>query len=427
MLGVAAPGPDQQGDALEMVRESDADFSARFGIAELLAEAGDEGAPAAAAATAPAAPKRPAAPAAEGAPAAEQPRNERGQFTAAPAEGSVAAAQDAVVAGAMEDPDGLVSDPAGEEGEGAESAGAPAAKPKLATDFTVIQDGAEVEAPLDALIKFKAYEKEYELPLDKVVRLAKMGVYNEEKEQTHTATAERNVQLERFARELFSTSAQTEQFLALVLAGGEDADQILETARTKYAEENSPEAENRRLKAQIDELKRTNAAPKEGDGTVTPARQAALNVAATLTPQLDTLIAEHAAVIPAAEVWQRFDKLVTPYKNAEGQLDPRHYSRVLELASTALPVLLETLAEARQQQAGATADTNKELALTKGKLRLTKRTLATGARPAVGQPAPGSRTVATAPKAAPQNASPEAVNETFLENLANEIVAGAAH
>jgi hypothetical protein len=420
MLGVAAPGPDQNGDALEMVRESDDAFAARFGIAELLGDVKpDAGSGEPAAATPAPAPAAAATP-------AEQPRNERGEFVKAPAEGSVDAAQDAAVAAAMGETDAPPDGDAGEGDDGVEGEdGAPdqESKPKLATDFTVLQDGAEVEAPMDALIKFKAYDKEYELPLDKVVRLAKMGVYNEDKEQTYTQTAERNTQLEQFAKELFTTSAQTEQFLALVLAGGEQADTILDAARVKFAEENSPEAENKRLKAQLEELK--NAPPKEADGVVTPARKAALNVAATLTPQLDSLIAEHAAVIPAAEVWQRFDRLVAPYKNAAGQLDPQHYNRVLELASTALPVLLETLAETRKESAGTTAEVKKELALTKGKLRLTKRSLATGARPAVGQPAPGSRTAAPAPKAPPANASPEQINESFLDNLANEIVAGA--
>ena len=54
---------------------------------------------------------------------------------------------------------------------------------ELATQFTLRDKDGELEVP-DLIIEFNANGKTRREPLDKVVRMAQFGVYNEEREQT---------------------------------------------------------------------------------------------------------------------------------------------------------------------------------------------------------------------------------------------------
>lgn len=121
-------------------------------------------------------------------------------------------------------PDGFVAVPAVKDRE-------------LATSFKVMDAEGELDVP-DLTIEFQANGKTRKEPLDKVVRLAERGVYNEEREQAVLAArqetqsiAQQNAQLRS---ELQRAQIEREALLA--------SDDAYLNARAKYESENTPEA-----------------------------------------------------------------------------------------------------------------------------------------------------------------------------------------
>lgn len=107
----------------------------------------------------------------------------------------------------------------------------------LATTFSVLDKDGELEPP-DVTIKFMANGKERTEPLDKVVRLAQMGVYNAERDREITQTKQdaqqalqRAEQITQYARQL---EAERERLLS--------DDTAYLTERAKYEARNTPEA-----------------------------------------------------------------------------------------------------------------------------------------------------------------------------------------
>jgi hypothetical protein len=108
---------------------------------------------------------------------------------------------------------------------------------ELATSFKVVDADGELEVP-DITIEFNANGKQRRESLDKVVRLAERGVYNEEREQASMqarqeaqAIQQQNTQLLAYAKQL---QAEREQLLS--------SDDAYLTARAQYEAQNTPEA-----------------------------------------------------------------------------------------------------------------------------------------------------------------------------------------
>lgn len=144
--------------------------------------------------------------------------------------------------GDEEEPDESDQD-ADEEAEGDEVAGhkkdekeeeQKPAERRLATPFTLAQDGEEVEIPTDLMVKFERHGKEVELPLDKVVRLAKDGFHNRELQ----AQADRVPALEEDLQTLEERSIQLAETVKRLLTDEEYFQQTQE----KYAAATTPEA-----------------------------------------------------------------------------------------------------------------------------------------------------------------------------------------
>jgi len=108
------------------------------------------------------------------------------------------------------------------------------AERKLATPFTLAQDGEEVEIPTDLMVKFERHGKEVELPLDKVVRLAKDGFHNRDLQ----AQADRVPALEEDLQTLEDRSIKLAETVKRLLTDEEYFQQTQE----KFAAANTPEA-----------------------------------------------------------------------------------------------------------------------------------------------------------------------------------------
>jgi hypothetical protein len=304
--------------------------------------------------------------------------------------------------------------PAGEtkEGEGE----TPAAEPvKLATDFNLLDgDKQEVEYPKDLTIKFTANGKEVELPLDRTVRLAKMGFYNEEKEQRFEQIEQRNAKLEPFAKEIYEESQTLQGHLDRILAGD---DEFLAKAREHYKKETSPEAENARLRARVKQLE--SAPPRSASDTASAPAQAAT----TAAPVIQELIESNKDVVPEAEIWTTLGKLIAPYRDKAGAIPPERLRDVVAHVNGALRIHVESLAETRRLAAKSTADAALQQQVAKGKVLELKRKVTTAARP-TGQRPPVTQSQPT--PTAPTKANPTAEDtiESALQGAVGRMRAG---
>lgn len=107
-------------------------------------------------------------------------------------------------------------------------------KPKLATPFTLRQGEDEVEIPTDLMVTFERHGKTVELPLDRVVRLAKDGFHNRELQ----AQAERVPALEEDMQVLEDRGLRMMETIKRLLTDEEYFAQTQE----KYALSQTPEA-----------------------------------------------------------------------------------------------------------------------------------------------------------------------------------------
>lgn len=172
---------------------------------------------------------------------------------------------------------------------------------KLLTTFVIKQGGEEVEIPTDLTFDFKGNKKDYkDVPIDKVVLLAQMGVYNQEREDKVRATEEmateineRNEQLTELVMHL------REEFVNLL-----SDEEYREAAIEQYLKSNSPEARAQRAEEEARQVRTTVRSQQQHE-------QATNYVATQIYPVMKALPQEYANV-SEDEVLGRFNRLVTP-------------------------------------------------------------------------------------------------------------------
>lgn len=172
---------------------------------------------------------------------------------------------------------------------------------KLLTPFVLKQGVDEVEIPSDLTFTFKANKKDYvDLPIDKVVLMAQMGFYNEEREEKYRAT-------EEVATE---TEGRNEKLTDIVLHMREEFINLLsdeeyrEAAIEEYNKSNSPEARARRAEEDARQVRTSVANQRQ-------AEQATQYVATQIYPVMKQLPQEFSNV-SEDEVLGRFNRLITP-------------------------------------------------------------------------------------------------------------------
>lgn len=182
-------------------------------------------------------------------PTGEEPaRDEKGRFQAKPADGSEAPDPatplpgDAVGDGAGEDelepvvlPEGMA---AVKKIEGRE----------LAAAFKVLDGEGELEVP-DISLEFEANGKTRREPIDKVVKLAQMGVYNHEREQRITQETQRIQSREHEFEQMATRAREMQQERERLLS---DPDYLV-AQLTRYEQENTPEARLTREREQVEQ------------------------------------------------------------------------------------------------------------------------------------------------------------------------------
>ena len=126
----------------------------------------------------------------------------------------------------------------------------PTVSDKLATEFVLRDAEGEVEVP-DLIVEYKANGKVRRDRLDKVVKLAQFGVYNEERDRKAQDT-ERVLQTAQQEREqMLSQMQEYEREMERLLT---DDDYFL-SSRDRFAEQNSPEQRAARAEREMQDLR----------------------------------------------------------------------------------------------------------------------------------------------------------------------------
>lgn len=168
------------------------------------------------------------------------------------------------------------------------------------TKFAVFDEEGELTPDIDLKFKFDAAGKPREVPLDKLVLLAQMGFYNQEREDrvkdadSFKVTAEQ--QLTRYAAAVQRLSSEYANIF-------EDPS-YYEAARTAYFQENSPERRAEKAETQLRDYQTQQT-------KVAEQAEANLYVANTLTPVFESLLKTYPTV-SYEELMGRFSVLTTP-------------------------------------------------------------------------------------------------------------------
>lgn len=172
----------------------------------------------------------------------------------------------------------------------------------LLTQFTLKQAGNETEIPRDVTLDFKGNGKEYkDMPLDKVVLLAQMGLYNEAREQ--------EVQL---AKKYVSETSQQVKHAESVIEGlKKEFNDLLsdetyyEVARQEFLKHNSPEERARRAEESLRQQRQAEQAQEQK-------RQGRDYIQTNILPTVEKILQTFTSV-SEDEVMGRFNRLITPY------------------------------------------------------------------------------------------------------------------
>lgn len=213
---------------------------------------------------------------------------------------------------------------AGAEGNGEPDSQVPApVERQLQAQFAVFEGDTELEIP-DLTIKFKAAGEERDLPLDRVVKLAQQGYYNEQRAEEMRAFREERPIIEQTIAGLQAQNQMLVEGWRRVLSGDEA---YLAQEQQEFLAAQSPEARAARLEQ---ELARERGQTRE----VQFERQAAQFVQGHLVPSLQQIETEHPEV-SFEEIVGRFNLLTAPLM-VRGQIPPTRFQEVDRLVQTEL-------------------------------------------------------------------------------------------
>lgn len=238
---------------------------------------------------------------------------------------------------------------------------------KLATDFALKDaDGEEVEPPA-LMVEFKANGKMRTERLDAVVKLAQMGVYNEERAQAEKARVN---EVETMAMEAIDRADLRETQLRNLL---ENEETYLQ-ARERYLQENSPEKRVARAENEVSTL-------REKQAQLAQVRQAEEFYEGTVLPSLDEL-AEAFPEVDMDEITAQFSAALVPVMR-NGVVPPAMYGQVQHYIDTALRSWAEKKHTSRSERLkGVKTEEEKKTEAAQIAAAKAKRRAASASRPA---------------------------------------------
>lgn len=232
-------------------------------------------------------------------------------------------------------------------------------------DFKVLDKDGELEVP-EISISFKANGKVREnVPLEKVVQLAQMGVYNHEREQEVVQTKQQAQSAIAEAAKLKQAVDQYETYFARVF----EDDVFAEEARAAYLRENTPEAKYQRATQELQQVKQ-NIEQQKADQVVGQFIQQ------QILPSFEKLMQDNPTV-NEHELMGRYSMLTAPYL-VRGKFPINSLSKVQQLVDNDLTYWARgihterTDAEATKEQQRTEAVKKAQVEAAKAKRQLTR-------------------------------------------------------
>jgi len=273
----------------------------------------------------------------------------------------------------------------------------PAEKPKPITDFTAFDAEGEVELP-SLEIAFKANGQVRKMGLDKVVRLAQSGFYNEELQEQVRAFREERPAIQQEVSEL---TALAQRQAALIREVFEDEQRYL-ARQEEYKQSRSPEARAARAEEQL-RVERQRTAQIQN-------QQQIGTFLSSVGPRVDQLVAEYPTVTEEeAAGW-----LAPQLKRLErhGTIPVERLADVERLVTVDLAEWLSQRHETRTAQTQE-AETKRKLSLRKVQVEAAK------AKQKLARTVAPTRTATTSSTKEPSRAprSAREANEAFWESV----------
>lgn len=232
---------------------------------------------------------------------------------------------------------------------------------ELLTKFSVADPEGEVEIPVDLTFNFQANGKEYkEVPIDKVVKMAQMGFYNEDREQQVQAAKQFVAEAEEIKADLQSRVDEYEQAYHKIFT---DAG-YFDRARRAYAEQNTPEAQLQRERAEVEQGRVQLQTERE-------IQQIAAFVSQEAHPKISKLIESNPSVTQE-EVVGKYTFLTAPLL-VDGKVPLNRLSEVKRLIEHDLTSWVE---DQQERRGGEVRKQKAEVQTAKEQTALAKRSIA---------------------------------------------------
>lgn len=226
---------------------------------------------------------------------------------------------------------------------------------KLATDFSIVgPDGAELDTSdvvtKVGLTRFKVGEKDYEMPYDRVVRLAKSGIHNEAlykdaqdaKDMRSDLESQIETSRQTLGRHNEVTSAIWDdlirQGILEQLAPNSPSAQYL----SRWQHFNSPESQVERLRRENEELRQQKAGQSAADKSASFVQDDVLTPIGALLQQYPSVTQE--------EIIGRFTVLTQKFGAV---IQPKDFAAVRTIIRETLPAYAASVHESRTGQATA--------------------------------------------------------------------------
>lgn len=241
-------------------------------------------------------------------------------------------------------------------------------KVKLATEFKIADEVGEldVEDTSSRLkISFKADDQDLkDVPLDKVVRYAQRGVYQERLHQEAQQARTQAAQLEQQTQQLQNVVQEYEQFFERAMTD----DQFVLASRKNYAQRNSPEERARRAEAELQQM-------KQGHQLTQEQQQSRAIIERDIYPVFNEAVEAVKDTVPFEEAFGRFNGLILPYL-VNGRVPPSRLPEVARRVQQELVPWMESTHESRlaarsqqtQQRDSATKAAQQQATLLKRQL-----------------------------------------------------------
>lgn len=230
---------------------------------------------------------------------------------------------------------------------------APKPTRQLVTKFQLHDDKQELEIPEELYITFKANGKDYEkVPLDKVVQIAQMGVYNHDREQSLKAEKAQAEAAQAEAQKLRQMVQFYEQQYERVFTD----DEFAEIARAEFLKTRTPEARAQQAEQRLQQERQQWQQQAETQAVA----QFTQNY---LTPRIESLLQQNNTVTQY-ELIGRWNELMAPIM-VGGKVPASKLANVQslvdgELAHWAQGIHLERTAEtAKREKALKALETEK--------------------------------------------------------------------